>query len=233
MSPKLSIIIPTLNEEKGIVKTLRQINKLNIDKEVLVVDGLSTDDTVKNAKRYGAKVVIEKRKGKGIAMSTGVKNAKGDMICFLDGDGTYPPKYIPKMIELIDDCDVVVASRMLMKENSTDSLSNLFLYKITPFLFKRYYKKFKTSEPTTGMRIMRKRTWCDLNLKSVDFMIELEMEIEMAKRGMKVIEISIPCIKRVGGKSKFIGDWKILWRMRSFIKKNESYLKNLNIVTMK
>jgi len=226
----LSIIIPTLNEEKGIVKTLREINKLNIDKEVLVVDGLSTDNTVKNAEKHGAKVVIEERKGKGIAMRTGVKNSNGNIICFLDGDGTYPPRYIPKMLNLLKHCNVVIASRMLLKKNSTDSLSNLFLYKITPFLFKRYYKKFKTSEPTTGMRLLRKKTWYDLNLKSNDFMIEMEMEVAMAKKAMKVIEVPIPCLKRAGGRSKFITNWKILFRMRSFIKENESYLKNLNVV---
>jgi len=226
----LSIVIPTLNEEKGIVKTLNQINKLNINKEVLVVDGLSNDKTIKNAKKHGAKIIIEKRKGKGIAMRTGVENAKGDIICFLDGDGTYPPKHIPKMLDLIKNCDVVLASRMLLKKNSTDSLSNLLLYRLVPFLLKKYYKKFKTSEPTTGMRMMRKKTWEELNLKSNDFMIEMEMEVAMAKKNMKVIEIPIPCLKRAGGRSKFITNWKILFRMRSFIKENESYLKNLNVV---
>ena len=229
----LSIIIPTLNEEKGIVKTLKQINKLNINKEVLVVDGLSTDKTIENAKKYGSKIVIEKRKGKGIAMRTGVKNAKGDFICFLDGDGTYSPRYIPKMLDMIKQCDVVVASRMMLKENSMDSLKNIFLYRVAPFLFKKYYKKFKTSEPTTGMRLMRKSTWEDFKLKFDDFMVEIEMEVIMAKKSMKVIEIPIPCIKRVGDKSKFIRNWRILFRMKDFIRENESYLKNLNVVRMK
>ena len=110
MTPDVSIIIPTLNEEMGIVETLKQISKLDVDKEVLVVDGLSTDNTVRNAKLYGAKVIVEERKGKGVAMATGVKNAKSNIICFLDGDGTYPPRVIPKMLELIENCDVVVAS---------------------------------------------------------------------------------------------------------------------------
>ena len=54
MTPSLTVIIPTLNEERGIVKTLKQINKLGVDEEVLVVDGLSTDNTIRNAKEYGA-----------------------------------------------------------------------------------------------------------------------------------------------------------------------------------
>lgn len=229
MLPDVSIIIPTLNEEKGIVKTLKEINKLNINKEVLVVDGLSKDKTIDNAKKHGAKVIIEKRRGKGIAMDTGVKNAKGNIICFLDGDGTYPTEYIPKMLDFVKDCDIVVASRLLLKKGSTDSLGNVFIYRVLPFLLKGFYKNFKTSEPTTGMRMMKKKTWHKLNLKSENFMIEMEMEVEMAKKGMKVVEIPIPCIKRAGGRSKFIWEWKTLWNIRKFVNENKCYLKNLDV----
>jgi len=225
----LSIIIPTLNEEEGIIRTLMHINKLNIDKEVLVVDGLSKDGTIENAKKYGAKIVIEKRKGKGIAMRTGAKNAKGDIICFLDGDGTYPPKYIPKMMSLLDDCDMVVASRLLLKQNANDSLSTFFHHRLFPFILKNYLKKFKTSEPLTGMRAMRKETWDRLNLKSNDFMIEVEMEVKMAKNKMKVIEIPIPCFRRIG-RSKFDSSWKTIWNMRRYVKLNEHFLKGLNVI---
>ena len=228
----MSIIIPTLNEEKGIVKTLKQINKLDIEHETLVVDGLSSDNTIKNAKKYGAKVIIEKRRGKGIAMRTGVEKSKGNIICFLDGDGTYPPQHIPKMMKLVKDCDVVVASRLLKKENANDSLYTLFLYRFYPLFLKNYFKKFKTSEPITGMRMLRKNTWNKLNLKSNDFMIELEMEVSMAKNKMKVIEIPIPCLKRAGGRSKFFypRNWKTVWNMRKYVKQNEPYLKDLNVV---
>lgn len=231
----ISIIIPTLNEEKGIVKTLKEINKLKIDKEVLVVDGLSTDNTIKNAQKYGAKIILEKRRGKGIAMRTGVEKSKGDVVCFLDGDGTYPPRHIPKMFELLNNCDVVVASRLLKKENANDSLYTLFLYRFYPLFLKKYFKKFKTSEPITGMRMLRKETWKKLNLKSNDFMIELEMEVSMAKNKMKVIELPIPCLKRAGGHSKFFypRNWKTVWNMRKYVKQNEYCLKDLNVVSIK
>jgi glycosyltransferase involved in cell wall biosynthesis len=226
----LSIILPTLNEEDGIVKTLSQINELDIDKEVLVVDGLSTDNTVENAKRLGAKIIIEKRVGKGIAMTTGVKNSKGEFIAFLDGDGTYPPRYLPTMQELAKKHDVVVASRLLNKEGSTDSLHTFLHYQLFPLLFKRsYYGKFETTEPITGMRVMRKSIWNQLNLKSNNFFIETEMEVEMAKRRMTVAEIPIPCIKRIG-KSKWDFSWKTWLQITKYVQKNEKYLKNLNVV---
>ena len=229
MTPSLSIILPTLNEEMGILETLKQVNKLDVDKEVLVVDGLSTDNTVRNAKAYGAKIVFEKRIGKGIAMSTGVKNAKSNVICFLDGDGTYPPMVIPKMLELIKKCDVVVASRLLNKEGANDSINTFVHYRLFPFIFRSYLKKFKTSEPITGMRLMRKETWIKLELKSHDFLIETEMEVKMAKNKMKVIEIPIPCIKRIG-RSKWDSSWGTLFKIRKYVRTNEKYLQDLVVI---
>jgi glycosyltransferase involved in cell wall biosynthesis len=228
MTPRISIILPTLNEEEGIIETLKQISELDLDKEVLVVDGLSTDDTVKNAEAYGAKIILEKRKGKGIAMATGVENAQADVICFLDGDGTYPPRVIPKMLALLENCDVVVASRLLRKEGANGSLNTFIHYRFFPFVFRSYLKKFKTSEPITGMRLMRKETWDKLDLESQDFMIETEMEVKMAKNKMRVIEIPIPCIKRIG-RSKWDASWGTLLKIRKYVKRNEKYLKDLEV----
>jgi len=229
MTPNISIILPTLNEERGIIETLKQINNLNLNKEVLVVDGLSTDNTISNAKSCGAKIVIEKKKGKGIAMAAGVKAAKSNIICFLDGDGTYPPIFIPKMLKLIKGCDVVVASRLLKKEGANKCINTFIHYRFFPFIFRNYLKKFKTSEPITGMRLMRKETWNKLNLKSHDFMIETEMEVKMAKNKMKVFEIPIPCVRRIG-RSKWDSSWGTLFKIRKYIKIHEKYLKDL-IVT--
>ena len=228
MTPEVSIIIPTLNEERGIIETLRQINELNLDKEVLVVDGLSKDNTAENAKLYGARILDEKRKGKGIAMATGVKNAKADVICFLDGDGTYPPKAIPKMLQLLKNCDVVVASRLLKKERANDSVNTFIHFRLFPFLFRKYLKKFKTSEPITGMRLMRKETWEKMNLSSHDFLIETEMEVKMAKNKMQVIEIPIPCIKRIG-RSKWDASFGTMMKIRKYVEKNEKFLQDIQV----
>jgi glycosyltransferase involved in cell wall biosynthesis len=229
MTPSISIILPTMNEERGIIATLKKINGLDLDKEVLVVDGLSTDNTIRNAEAYGARIVIEKRKGKGVAMTTGVKAAKSNMICFLDGDGTYPPQVIPKMLELIKNCDVVVASRLLKKEGANDCMNTFIHYRFFPFILKSFLRKFQTSEPITGMRLLRKETWNKLNLKSQDFLIETEMEVKMAKNKMKVIEIPIPCIKRVG-RSKWDSSLGTMWKIRNYVKRNEKYLKDLKVI---
>ena len=79
------------------------------------------------------------------------------------------------------------------------------------------------------MRLMRKKTWDTLNLKSHDFLIETEMEVKMAKNKMKVIEIPIPCIKRIG-RSKWDSSWGTLLKIRKYVKRNEKYLKDLKVI---
>lgn len=134
------------------------------------------------------------------------------------------------MQELAKEHDVVVASRLLSKEGSTGTLHTFLHYQLFPLLFKRvYYGKFKTTEPITGMRVMRKSIWSQLNLKSNNFFIETEMEVEMAKRRMTVAEIPIPCIKRIG-RSKWDFSWRTWLQITRYVHENEKYLKNLNVV---
>ena len=76
--PKITVIIPTLNEEESIGQTIDEIPKDFADLEIIIVDGLSKDKTVEIATKKGARAVMEKRKGYGRAYKTGFKEANGD-----------------------------------------------------------------------------------------------------------------------------------------------------------
>src|ERR687895_2308655 len=97
----VSIIIPTLNEQFGIEKTISSIPKARIhdilgyDVEILVIDGDSTDLTRDVAMKMGARVIVEKQNGYGRAYKTGFAAAKGDIIVTIDADDTYPAEQIP------------------------------------------------------------------------------------------------------------------------------------------
>ena len=97
---KISIIIPTLNEELGIGKVIDSIPKMK-DTEIIVIDGNSKDKTREIAQSKGAHVIIEKRKGYGRAYKTGFQNAKGDIIVTLDADDTYPADRIPYLVNML------------------------------------------------------------------------------------------------------------------------------------
>jgi len=70
-----------------------------------------------------------------------------------------------------------------------------------PFILNGVSKRFNTSEPLTGFRIMKKETWHRLQLDATDFGIELEMELKMSINKMKILEFPIPCIPRIGEKA--------------------------------
>ena len=89
--PFISIIIPTLNEEGYIENCLKSIKSQSYKNyEIIVVDGGSKDKTVKIAKKYANKVIIDKRRGPAVARNTGAKHAKGDILIFSDADVIFP-----------------------------------------------------------------------------------------------------------------------------------------------
>jgi glycosyltransferase involved in cell wall biosynthesis len=94
-SLKVSVVIPTLNEQDGIGPTLESVDRAAFaaqgwDLEFLVIDGASKDRTKKEAEARGARVVVEPRRGYGRAYKRGFAEATGDVIVTGDADGTYP-----------------------------------------------------------------------------------------------------------------------------------------------
>ncbi len=98
MKIKYSFVIPTLNEGKYIGKCLSSIRKMRRkDIEIIVVDSYSKDKTVKTARRYGAKVLYEGRKGPAIARNTGSRKAKGEVFVFPDADVIFDKDFLNKL----------------------------------------------------------------------------------------------------------------------------------------
>src|SRR3990170_4088932 len=97
----VSVIIPTLNEAGSIKEALTTIHEsLSYPNEIIVVDGNSTDGTLEIVKDTSfCRLIIEPRRGYGLALRTGIKHAKGDIVVMVDGDGTYEVKHINRMLD--------------------------------------------------------------------------------------------------------------------------------------
>lgn len=120
--PRVSVIIPTLNEAKNLPLVLPFLPMPWID-EVILVDGRSTDNTIEVAKSLlpSIKVVMEKQKGKGAAMNAGYRAATGEILIVVDADGSNDPREIPRMIQaLMMGSDMVKGSRFAHGGGTTD-----------------------------------------------------------------------------------------------------------------
>ncbi len=115
MNPKLSIIIPAYNEERGIGPTLEQLLPIarSIEAEVIVVDDGSQDATAANAEKFqGVRVLRhDTNRGYGASLKTGIRNSDAPIICITDADGTYPNDRIPELLSGIGRYDMVVGAR--------------------------------------------------------------------------------------------------------------------------
>lgn len=121
-------MIPTINEEEGIGKTLDSINydyfkKKKWGLEIIIIDGDSKDKTQEIAKKKGAKVIIEKRKGYGRAYKTGMPKATGDIIVTGDGDATYPFERVHQYVQMLIDKDLDFITTDRFAELKHDSMS--------------------------------------------------------------------------------------------------------------
>jgi len=194
----ISIIIPTLNEEEGIAKTICSIPEdLMKESEVIVVD-VSDDLTPIIAEKLGARVIKLKKKGKGWQMREAVKESKGDILVFLDGDGTDPAQYIPELIKKLEKANLVLGCRSLEvtedpKMRRYFELWNVISYPSTQML------GLNVSDPLAGFRAIRRSDWDKLDLKSDEFEIETEMNIKALKNNFVIDQVLIPNIRRSGG----------------------------------
>ncbi len=133
MSLKISIVIPAINEERGIGKTIDAVNKdyfnnKHWDLEIILVDGNSKDKTRDIAASKGATVLLEKRKGYGRAYKTGLAHATGDVIVTGDADATYPFHLIHEYIEMLFDqhLDFLTTDRFAALKHGSMSLKHRF-----------------------------------------------------------------------------------------------------------
>ncbi len=218
---KVSIVIPALNEEGVVGKTVRSIDVVNLKKlglevEVIVVDNASEDGTAEEARKAGAKVVYEPYKGYGSAYLRGLKEATGDIIVIGDADGTYPLDKIHEFIQPIlrGEADFVIGSRLRghIHDGAMPWLHRYIGNPLLTFLGNLFFKT-KVSDFHCGMRAFTREALKKMNLKTTGMEFATEMILEAGKKKLRIKEIPIEYRKRAGGKAKlksFHDGWRHL-----------------------
>jgi len=189
--PTVSVVIPTLNESSNLPLILPFLPMEWID-EVILVDGRSTDNTVEVALQLmpSIKVVMEKRKGKGVAMRAGYAASTSDIIVLLDADGSNDPREIPSFIErLMQGADMVKGSRFSVGGGTTDmtmirKLGNGFLAFVANILFSQKY-----TDLCYGFHAFWRNNLKFLELERYDgFEIDTGLYLQAIRKNLRVVE---------------------------------------------
>lgn len=209
---RLSIIIPVFNEEKTIAEAIKRVIEQNlqgVEKEIIVVDDGSTDTTLSiilNSKAIvkNSRVIKHaKNLGKGAAVKTGVKNAKGDYILIQDADLEYHPKYIKDLIKpvLQKKTEVVYGTRIKRLPNLkgeektlqffTHYLGNRFLSFVTSILYGQWI-----TDMETGYKLFPKKALANIKILAKGFEFEPEITAKLMKAGYRIYEVPIKTIPR-------------------------------------
>ncbi len=218
----LSVVIPAFNEETGIADIARRVLATRDDLtrvgvaeiELLVVDDGSRDRTAQIAgEMEGVRLIRHPHnRGYGAALKTGFGQATGELIGFLDADGTYPPEYFPHLCqEALNGHDLAIGSRMAGADSQmpfTRRLGNLFFAALLSLV-----GRTRVTDSASGMRVF-KRDILDylyplpdgLNLTPV-------MSARAVHENIRVTEVPIPYSERVGrSKLSVVRDGSIFLR---------------------
>lgn len=211
-TPRITIVVPTRDEEGLVGEIVDSVRPYG--DEILVIDGHSRDRTREIAAEHGARVLLDHGKGKGEALRMAFDEAAGDIIVFIDGDGSHEPKDIPAMVAPIiaGQADMVVGSRG--KGGSDElhgTLKQLIRYVGSQIIMLaiNYRWNVRLTDSQNGFRAIKRDVGKRLGLTSNLTTIEQEMLMKALKQGFCVSEIASHEYERKWGQSKVV-IWK-LW----------------------
>ncbi len=201
---ELSVIIPAFNEENAVRGTVEDVRRylepLGIPYEIIVVDDASLDRTRTEAEASGATVIWnDVNSGYGASLKRGVKRAQYEYVAILDADSTYPARYLPQMLALCRDQDMVVGDRGAAMKNVPfiRRPAKFLLNKLASFLAER-----KLNDLNSGLRVFRRSELVPfLPLLPQNFSFTTTITLCMSCNGKRMIYTPIEYGRRVG-KSK-------------------------------
>jgi glycosyltransferase involved in cell wall biosynthesis len=221
-----SVVIPAYNEEKGIAEIVRRVLAVKNDLkgvgishlELLVVDDGSKDQTAQvthelESELEGLRLIRHsKNKGYGAALKTGFSQSTGELIGFLDADGTYPPEYFPQLcLCALNGCDLVIGSRMAGADSEmpiTRRIGNLFFANLLSILGRQHI-----TDSASGMRVFKREILERIYPLPDGLNLTPVMSARAIHEGVSMSEVAIPYSERVGrSKLSVIRDGSIFLR---------------------
>jgi dolichol-phosphate hexosyltransferase len=216
---RATLIVPTLNEAESIGHVLGSFRAaasransttfraLPVEWEMLVVDGGSTDGTRGIAESFGARVLLEERKGYGRAYKTGFAAARGDYLATTDGDATYPVELLPELVAKVDreKIDFLTGNRLAYvdrKSMTTEHrIGNWALNSLANLAYHRWVKELpggRLADTQSGFWVFRRDVLSRIHVDENSMAFSEELKIEAIVRGLHVVEVPIRYGERWG-----------------------------------
>jgi glycosyltransferase involved in cell wall biosynthesis len=227
MPSPIAFIIPALNEEAALAPMLDGLRAALdaaacADADILVVDNGSRDGTAAVARKHGARVVSELRRGYGQACLAGIAalSTSTQIVVFLDADGSDDPRDLAQLLAPVRDgeADLVLGSRTIVARTAgaftpQQAFGNWLATGLMGLFFGTRYTDLGP------FRVIRREALERLQMRDTNFGWTIEMQIKAHRAGLRVIEIPVNYRKRIAGESKISGNfvgtlragWKILW----------------------
>lgn len=213
---KLSVIVPVYNERRTVEVLLDRVRRVPIEKEIIVVDGNSDDGTKEILKRQagipGTRVVFQsRRRGRGHALKTGIRLAKGDIIVFQDADLELDPNDYPALIAPIESrrADVVFGSRFLRGKPRMTFLQywgNRVINIAVNLLYRPELGRLRLTDVETCYQVFRRECFDGLRIETNHFAFTVELTVKLVLARFRIVEIPIRYFPRGHAEGK-----KIYW----------------------
>jgi glycosyltransferase involved in cell wall biosynthesis len=221
----LSVVIPVYNEAENIGEILKRVQSTKLADEIVIVDDGSKDGTRATLQNLDGKdnvrvILHERNRGKGAAVMTGLRAARGDVLLIQDADLEYDPRDYPVLLQPIEEgkADVVYGSRFLGAPHRVTMFWHLIANRLLTLMTNILYNTILT-DMETGYKVFRREVIEQMKIRAKRFDFEPEFTAKVLKRKYRIFEVPISFNPRdysQGKKIKFRDAFEAVWTLLKY-----------------